>query len=398
MTGLNRSEFLTRAGAAAAGALALGRLPEAQARAARADDGIEIAAYYFPQFHPDPRNDGWHGAGWTEWEIVKRGEPRFAGHRQPNLPARGFEDESDPRVFERKIDAAAAPRPERVHLRLVLVREPAVPQRRARPRLPRGAQHQPPEVRADVGQPRLVGPVSAQARDAAVHAAAGGAGRRPRTRSGGRPTTSSSATWATRRTGASKAARTSRSTTSARSRPALGGRAETRALLDGFRDRARAAGHGELHLTRSSPSGRRSRAAAHGARLRQRHPLHVDPPRVRRADRDRTPYSKLRELAPRTWARLDGELPVPYIPTVSMGWDPSPRTAQSDVYEHIGYPFTPVLRRQHAAGVPPRAGQPARVPARPRRPAHRHRQRLERMARGQLPRARPPHGMAYLKR
>jgi hypothetical protein len=34
MTGLKRSEFLTRAGAAAAGALALGRLPEAHARAA----------------------------------------------------------------------------------------------------------------------------------------------------------------------------------------------------------------------------------------------------------------------------------------------------------------------------------------------------------------------------
>ena len=26
-----------------------------------------------------------------------------------------------------------------------------------------------------------------------------------------------------------------------------------------------------------------------------------------------------------------------------MGWDSSPRTAQSDVFENLGYPFTPVL-------------------------------------------------------
>jgi hypothetical protein len=86
MTGFNRSQFLTRAGAAA-GALALGNLPAAQAaEPAPREDAIEVAAYYFPQFHPDRRNDGWHGAGWTEWEIVRRGEPRFPGHEQPNLP------------------------------------------------------------------------------------------------------------------------------------------------------------------------------------------------------------------------------------------------------------------------------------------------------------------------
>jgi hypothetical protein len=51
---INRSEFLTRAGAAA-GVLALGQIPRAQARP-HDPDGIEVAAYYFPQFHPDPRN------------------------------------------------------------------------------------------------------------------------------------------------------------------------------------------------------------------------------------------------------------------------------------------------------------------------------------------------------
>ena len=45
-----------------------------------------VACYYFPNYHIDPRNETDHGPGWTEWELVKRAEPRFAGHRQPLVP------------------------------------------------------------------------------------------------------------------------------------------------------------------------------------------------------------------------------------------------------------------------------------------------------------------------
>lgn len=68
---------------------------------------IEIAAYYFPNYHLDARNEALHGPGWTEWDLVKRAEPRFPGHRQPLVPQWGYEDESDPRVMARKIDCAA---------------------------------------------------------------------------------------------------------------------------------------------------------------------------------------------------------------------------------------------------------------------------------------------------
>lgn len=68
----------------------------------------QIGAYYFPNFHVDPRNEAIHGKGWTEWELLKRGEPKFAGHHQPKVPAWGAGDEADPKCFERKIDAAAA--------------------------------------------------------------------------------------------------------------------------------------------------------------------------------------------------------------------------------------------------------------------------------------------------
>jgi len=66
-----------------------------------------LAAYYFPNFHPDVRNSRVHGAGWTEWDLVRLARPRFPGHYQPRQPLWGYTDESDPAVMEQKINAAA---------------------------------------------------------------------------------------------------------------------------------------------------------------------------------------------------------------------------------------------------------------------------------------------------
>jgi len=65
-----------------------------------------LAAYYFPNFHPDPRNSMVHGEDWTEWELVKAASPRFKDHRQPLTPLWGYEDETDPIVMDQKIKAA----------------------------------------------------------------------------------------------------------------------------------------------------------------------------------------------------------------------------------------------------------------------------------------------------
>ncbi|HSW46901.1 MAG TPA: glycoside hydrolase family 99-like domain-containing protein [Phycisphaerae bacterium] len=70
-------------------------------------DDHTLACYYFPNYHVDPRNEAWHGKGWTEWELVKQAGPRFEGHQQPKVPAWGYTDEADPKQMAQKIDAAA---------------------------------------------------------------------------------------------------------------------------------------------------------------------------------------------------------------------------------------------------------------------------------------------------
>jgi len=67
----------------------------------------EIGVYYFPNYHVDSRNEAVHGAGWTEWELTKAARPRFPSHRQPRVPVWGYEDEADPLGMAKKIDAAA---------------------------------------------------------------------------------------------------------------------------------------------------------------------------------------------------------------------------------------------------------------------------------------------------
>ncbi len=74
---------------------------------AQAGADTTVACYYFPNYHVDPRNEAQHGPGWTEWELVKHAEPRFENHHQPKVPAWGYTDEADPEDMAQKIDAAA---------------------------------------------------------------------------------------------------------------------------------------------------------------------------------------------------------------------------------------------------------------------------------------------------
>lgn len=65
-----------------------------------------IATYYFPNWHCDPRIEALHGKGWTEWRVAQHATPRFPGHIQPRVPLWGYQDESRPEVMAQKIAAA----------------------------------------------------------------------------------------------------------------------------------------------------------------------------------------------------------------------------------------------------------------------------------------------------
>jgi hypothetical protein len=69
---------------------------------------VTVVSYYFGNYHPgDARNTKTKGADWSEWELVKNAKPRFPGHQQPHVPLWGFQDEADPAVMANKINAAA---------------------------------------------------------------------------------------------------------------------------------------------------------------------------------------------------------------------------------------------------------------------------------------------------
>src|ERR1051326_8915738 len=42
-----------------------------------AQNRVEVAAYYFPGYHADPRIKARKGAGWTEWDLTRAAKPRF---------------------------------------------------------------------------------------------------------------------------------------------------------------------------------------------------------------------------------------------------------------------------------------------------------------------------------
>lgn len=60
---------------------------------------VQVAAYYFPNWGPVET---------SEWGLIKWAKPQFEGHLQPKVPAWGFENENDPAVMARKIEAAAS--------------------------------------------------------------------------------------------------------------------------------------------------------------------------------------------------------------------------------------------------------------------------------------------------
>jgi hypothetical protein len=69
-----------------------------------------------------------------------------------------------------------------------------------------------------------------------------------------------------------------------------------------------------------------------------------------------TPYAEVMAEAAAHWQKTRQSFSLPYYPNVTMGWDSSPRTVQSDRFLNVGYPFMPML-----SGNTPAAFQQALV-------------------------------------
>ena len=173
---------------------------------------ITVASYYFGNYHPgDPRNAKNKGPDWSEWELVKAARPRFPGHHQPNVPLWGYADESDPKVMAQKIAAAADHGIDAFIFDWYYYNDGPFLDRPIDLGFLQGREQRPPQVRLHVGQSRLAGDPTLQARHGAEaalsrHGDAGELSRRS-------ATTSSGPTSSIRPTGGSTAGPTSRSTT-----------------------------------------------------------------------------------------------------------------------------------------------------------------------------------------
>jgi hypothetical protein len=79
--------------------------PASKEVAAKSD--YYVAAYIWPSCHDDPlgREKLW-ADGIGEWEVIKKGNPRYEGHYQPKEPLWGYELDNDPKVVEKWIDVA----------------------------------------------------------------------------------------------------------------------------------------------------------------------------------------------------------------------------------------------------------------------------------------------------
>jgi hypothetical protein len=311
---------------------------------------MDVLAYYFPNWHPDPRNAAWHGQGWTEWELVKAARPRYEGHRQPIEPAWGHFDESDPAWAAKEIDLAADHGltgflfdwywyEDGPYLQDALDRGFLGAANRQRMKFAlMWANH----TWLDIHPAKYVNPRHALADGRVSRAAFDRATDHVIERYFSQPNhlrIDGEPYFSIYEIGTLIAG--------------LGGLDQAREALDGFRARTRAAGHPGLHLN----------CVVFGLQVLPtdvvlRDPVqlvqqlgfdsvtsyvwvhHYNPgtkgfPRGSYADAAATNY--------RLWEQFAARYPVPYHPNVTMGWDPSPRTVQTDRYENLGYPFTGIL-------------------------------------------------------
>jgi hypothetical protein len=310
-----------------------------------------VACYYFPNYHVDRRNVATHGPGWSEWELVKRAEPRFPNHRQPRIPLWGYEDEADPAVMARKIDAAADHAIDAFIFDWYWYDDG--------PFLERGLE------KGFLGAPnnqRLQFALMWANHDwIDIHPAAlNGVGDRARLLYPGKVSQNTveevadsvieryfthPSYW--KIDGCPYFSIYDLPTLVA----GLGGRAQTRDALSVFRAKTKAAGFPDLHLNvvlwnHTILAGERNVQNADALAHELGFTSVTSYVWIHHGALDAFPltsYNVVRDRYAQYWEKADATFTLPYHPNVTMGWDTSPRTVQSDVFINARYPFMPVI-------------------------------------------------------
>ena len=311
---------------------------------------IEVAAYYFPQYHPDRRNDAWHGAGWTEWELMKRARARFPGHRQPIVPSWGYFDESDPIWAAREISLASVNGIncflydwyyyEDGHFLQEGLEQGFL--RASNNHLMKFALMWANHDWQNIHPATFIGPHETLASGLVSREAFERMTDYVVDRYFSRPnywTIAGEPYFCVYQVGSLI--------------QGLGGVEQACEALDCFRAKTRAAGFPGLHLN----------ACVWGVTVLPSEIKLTDPVQVVEAlglssigsyawvhhhdpnshGFPKGSYARAAEANYKAWEDYHARFPVPYHPNVSMGWDPSPRTIQSDTFGPQGYPWTAIL-------------------------------------------------------
>ena len=312
------------------------------------DQNIEVAVYYFPNYHVDSRNEMVHGKGWSEWELVKAARPRFTGHYQPRIPLWGYEDEADPAVFARKIDAAAEHGIDAFLFDWYYYNDGPFLQRGLEEGYLQAANNQRLKfalmwanhdwidihpARHDV-KPAVLYPGAItretweRMTDYIVHRYFS---HPSYWKIDGRPYFSVYEMY--------------------RLIDGLGGIGEAQRAIASFRAKTKAAGFLDLHFN----------AVVWGVQVLPSEKVVTNPQQMVAAagvdsissyvwvhhvplkDFPTTDYASMMQAAIKNWSELASQFDVPYYPNVTMGWDASPRTYQAGPFGNFGYPYTPSI-------------------------------------------------------
>jgi hypothetical protein len=313
---------------------------------------FQIAVYYFPNYHPDPRNALEHGPGWTEWELVRQAEPRFPGHFQPRIPLWGYEDESDPSIMGKKMSIASS------HIINAFIFDwywyddgPFLEHALESGFL---KAHNPGELKfaimwanhdwidihparlseCQTGSHRLLypGTITRETFDRIVDYIIGNYFQHPAYwQIDGAPYFSFYDLPGMVRS--------------------MGGVDGLREALSSFRARTRQAGFKNLHLnqvlwnTGILPGENTLRDPGNLLKILgfDSFTSYVWIHHVPLAHFPKTEYLEVFKQYSRYWEQVSSKISLPYFPNATVGWDSSPRTNQADPFLNAGYPFTPVL-------------------------------------------------------